>query len=311
MMNNSQCVILVPANSGIEPACDHGLRQLERMGYPVWRVPGFAAIDAARSQLATDAVARGFEELMWIDSDIEFDPAAVERLRSTLIGEQGSGVGGRGSEGSEVAIVSGLYPKKGTRALASSLLPETQVIIFGEAQIRPREGDSPQLAPKTPQIADGPRRICSGVFEIRYAATGFLLTKRQVYIDIQRQLNLPVCNQQFNKPLVPFFWPMVIDDDAAIPGWEAEKQRPSPRPSPIRGEGERASGSPLMRRPWYLSEDFSFSHRARLCGYKIYADSTIRLGHIGRYTYAWEDAGMTLPRYGRFEFHVADAKPAD
>jgi hypothetical protein len=248
-MINSQCVILVPANNGIEPACDHALRQLERMGYPVWRVPGFAAIDAARSQLATDAVARGFEELMWIDSDIEFDPAAVERLRSH-----------------NRPLVSGLYPKKGMRALASSLLPETQKIIFGEA---------------------------GGVFEIRYAATGFLFTKRQVYIDIQRLLNLPVCNQQFNKPLVPFFWPMVIDDDAPLPTGK-------PEPPGVSGP---------FKRPWYLSEDFAFSHRARQAGYKIHADSTIRLGHIGRYTYAWEDAGMALPRFGRFEFNVADAKP--
>ncbi|HEV3025759.1 MAG TPA: hypothetical protein VGX76_24970, partial [Pirellulales bacterium] len=112
---NSKCVILVPANNGIEPACEHALRQLERMGHPVWRVPGFSQIDTARSQLATDAVARGFEELMWIDSDTEFEPAAVERLRSH-----------------NLPIVSGLYPKKGTRALASSLLPETRKIIFGE-----------------------------------------------------------------------------------------------------------------------------------------------------------------------------------
>jgi hypothetical protein len=101
-VNNSQCVILVPANSGIEPACDHALRQLERLGYPVWRVPGFSQIDTARSQIATDAVARGFEELMWIDSDTEFSPAAVERLRSH-----------------NLPIVSGLYRKKGMRAIVA------------------------------------------------------------------------------------------------------------------------------------------------------------------------------------------------
>jgi hypothetical protein len=166
-MNNSGCVILVPANNGIEPACDHALRQLERMGYPVWRVPGFSAIDTARSQIATDAVARGFEELMWIDSDTEFDPAAVERLRSH-----------------NLPIVGGLYPKKGTRAIASALFPETRKINFGEG---------------------------GGLLEIRYAATGFLYTKRQVYLDIQRLCNLPVCNLQFNKPLVPFFMTMVVE----------------------------------------------------------------------------------------------------
>lgn len=59
----------------------------------------------------------------------------------------------------------------------------------------------------------------------------------------------------------------------------------------------------------YLSEDFSFSHRARQAGYKIHADSTIRLGHIGRYTDAWQDAGIALPRFRSFEFNVADPKP--
>jgi hypothetical protein len=130
-------------------------------------VPGFSQIDTARSQLATDAVARGFEELMWIDSDTEFDLAAVERLRSH-----------------NLPIVSGLYPKKGMRALASSLLPETEKIIFGEG---------------------------GELVEIRYAATGFLLTKRQVYLDIQRKCNLPVCNLMFNKPLVPLFMTMVVE----------------------------------------------------------------------------------------------------
>jgi hypothetical protein len=282
-MNPSSCVILVPANNGIEPACDQALRQLERMGYPVWRVPGFSQINTARSQLATDAIARGFDELMWIDSDTEFDPAAVERLRSH-----------------NLPIVSGLYPKNGSRALASSLLPQTQKIVFGEG---------------------------GGLLEIRDAATGFLLTKRQVYLDIQRCCNLPVCNLQFNKPLVPFFMTMVVEVE----------ETPSPRPSPVpstssgqaEGEGDergdrtsevgtRSVGdespltphhSPAAKQYWYLSEDFAFSHRARQAGYKIYADSTIRLGHIGRYTYAWEDAGTSLNRYSTFHFQVSDAKP--
>ena len=208
------------------------------MGYQVWRVPGFSQIDTARSQLATDAVARGFEELVWIDSDTEFDPASVERLRSH-----------------NLPIVSGLYPKKGMRALASSLLPATKKIVFGEG---------------------------GGLIEIRYAATGFLYTRRQVYLDIQRQCNLPVCNLQFNKPLVPFFMTTVVETDDSTPG--APKH-------------------------WYLSEDFAFSHRARQAGYKIYADSTIRLGHIGRYTYAWEDAGTSMNRYSTFHFQVSDANP--
>ncbi len=146
-------------------------------------------------------------------------------------------------------------PKKGLAALASSLLPQTQTIVFGEGGC---------------------------LLEIRYAATGFLYTRRQVYLDIQRQCHLPVCNLQFNKPLVPFFMTMVVETDDSTPA------------------------APKL---WYLSEDFAFSHRARQAGYKIYADSTIRLGHIGRYTYAWEDAGTSMNRYSTFHFQVSDAKP--
>jgi hypothetical protein len=47
------------------------------------------------------------------------------------------------------------------------------------------------------------------------------------------------------------------------------------------------------------------------CPSNCAADSTIRLGHIGRYSYAWEDPGMTMARFGSFEFHFADAKPSE
>src|SRR5271166_3658142 len=80
-VSNSCCVILVPANYGIDPECELGLTQLERRGYAVWRIPGFAAIDQCRNQAATDAIAHGFAELFWIDADIAFDPDAVDRLR--------------------------------------------------------------------------------------------------------------------------------------------------------------------------------------------------------------------------------------
>ena len=45
----SRCVVLVPVGGTIDPDCEKGLRELERRGYPVWRVRGYAAIDAARN----------------------------------------------------------------------------------------------------------------------------------------------------------------------------------------------------------------------------------------------------------------------
>lgn len=231
MLERNRCVVLVPANFGVEPDCDRALMELERRGYVVWRIPGFAAIDQCRNQAASDALAQGFEELFWLDADIEFHPDALDQLRSHSL-----------------PIVSAIYPKKNCRALASRLFPTTKEVLFG---------------------------VGGGVIEILYAATGFLLTRREVYERIQQHWTLPVCNKQFGKPCVPYFMPMVVDTDKG---------------------------------PWYLAEDFAFSHRARGADLKIYADTTIRLGHLGRYSYSWEEAGGSQPRYGTYRFHILDAE---
>ena len=81
----SSCCILVPVGSHIEAECERSLVELERRGYIVRRVEGYAAIDQGRSQMATDALRDGFEELLWIDSDMGFDPDEVDRLRAILI----------------------------------------------------------------------------------------------------------------------------------------------------------------------------------------------------------------------------------
>src|SRR5262249_15847892 len=141
-------------------------------------------------------------------------------------------------------LVCGIYPKKGVRALASHLLPDTRKVVFGEG---------------------------GGLFEIAYAATGFLLTRREVYDTIRERLELPTCNVRFWRPPLPYFLPLIVPD----------------------GEGH-----------WYLGEDFAFCERAKRAGFKIVADSRIRLRHMGRYGYSWEDAGSDLPRFAQYNFHV-------
>ena len=255
MSDPKTCVILVPSNFGIEAACERSLGKLEERGYPVWRVPGFSAIDQARNQLATDALAKGFEELFWLDGDTEFDPDAIETLRSH-----------------NLPVVSGIYPKKGQRALASRLLPGTKKIVFGQG---------------------------GGVIEIMYAATGFLLTRRQVYDDIQRHCNLPVCNRQFNKAMVPYFMPLIVTTDE-----EPSRERPAENGTVPFGSTDSAKSAAADRQFWYLAEDFAFSHRAREAGYQIFADTTVRLGHIGRYSFSWEDAGGSNKRYATYNYHI-------
>ncbi len=226
-MDNSRCAVLVPVASHVEAECERALAALEKRGYVVRRIAGYAAIDQGRSQMATDALAEGFEELMWIDSDIGFDPGAVDRLRAHRL-----------------PLVCGIYPKKGERALACHLLPGTAAVTFGE-------GSAP--------------------IEILYAATGFLLTHRAVYETMRTASALPTCNARFRRPIVPYFLPMCVPD----------------------GDGH-----------WYLGEDFAFSERARSAGFPIVADPAIRLRHIGRYGYGWEDAGADVARYGRYTFNV-------
>ena len=216
----SACVVLVPAYGMIDPGCDDALRELERRGHPVWRVRGYAAVDAARNQMATDALAQGFEELFWIDSDIVFDPADVEKLRAH-----------------HLPFVCGLYPKKGPPEFACEFLPGTPTVRLGAA---------------------------GGLVEVRYAGLGFVLTRKVVYAAIHQRLGLPVCNQRFGLPLVPFFEPLTIEEP---PG------------------------------RWSLSEDYAFCDRARRAGAKVMADTSVRLWHVGPYRYGWEDAAGPRDRF--------------
>ena len=167
-LHPNRCVILVPVQSHIEAQCEDGLRELERRGYEVWRIRGFAAIDQARNRLAYQALERGFEETFWIDSDIAFSPDDVDRIRSH-----------------ELPLCSGIYPKKGQRALASRVLPGTKSILFGSS---------------------------GGLIEIMFAATGFLHVRRFAYETIKATLGLHECNQRFGEVTVPYFQPLVIPD---------------------------------------------------------------------------------------------------
>jgi hypothetical protein len=143
----------------------------------------------------------------------------------------------------DLPISCGIYSKKGQRELVVHLSPGTERLTFG---------------------------VGGGLAEIKYGATGFLLTKREVYEKIQEHEGLPTCNVQFGRPVVPYFLPMAV---------------------------------PFGENYWYLGEDFAFCERARRCGYKVIADTRIRLGHIGRQTYEWEDAGSTRERYSSFTFN--------
>lgn len=232
-MDPRRCVVLVPYSGSVYPECDESLKELERRGYQVRRIGGYAAIDQGRNQMSTDALIDGFEETLWIDSDVAFHPDDVEKLRRHGL-----------------PMVCGIYPQKGKRALACHVALNTPKVVFGQQ---------------------------GGLIEMLYAGTGFLHIRREVYLAVQRKLQLPMCNERFGHPMIPFFHPMVhqIDDGH-----------------------------------WYLAEDYAFCERARQSGFQIFADTSIRLWHIGMYRYGWEDAGIDRPRFNSFTLNFGEP-PAD
>ena len=89
--------------------------------------------------------------------------------------------------------------------------------------------------------------------EVRYVSTGFMAISRKVLEKMAE--TLPLCHPDDLK-FYPFF---------------------QPYPKEVDGK-------------WlYLSEDWSFCQRARDLDFKIWVDTTIKLGHMGQYLYDWDD----------------------
>lgn len=204
--------ILVPVSSHIEPACDDALRKLEKDGINVYRKYGFSAIDQGRCVMAQIAISKGFEHLVWIDSDMAFYPNDVYKLINYNINKQ-------------FPFVTAAYSVKGWPALTTKFLSKFDSINFGKN---------------------------GGLYEVEYAATGFMYTHFSVYDSIAKNYKMkPVNIWGGQYKVFPWFLPMIIEDD-------------------------------------YVGEDFSFCYRARQSGINIYCDTTIRLAHIGKYSYSFD-----------------------
>ncbi|HEY6077373.1 MAG TPA: hypothetical protein VIW29_01135 [Polyangiaceae bacterium] len=203
---------ICPYHSFIEPACERGLAGLERRGWMVWRRPGSAAIDRERSRLATAALDEGYDALLWVDSDQDFEPEAADALDDL-----------------GVPFVSALIARRGVRDFAC---------VFDEA---------------TGPIGVG---TAGSVVPVRYVGAGFALVRRVAFEAVQAHFALPRILDAAGA-IVPFYLPMVTE---VTPG-----------------------------RLGYLGEDFAFCERLRRARIDVLVDTRLRIGHIGRYTYQWED----------------------
>lgn len=104
-----------------------------------------------------------------------------------------------------------------------------------------------------------------GLIELDWCGTGFLYTQKCVYKDIKNSLPIKLCRTGTERSFTPYFMSYIIPNETGLPS--------------------------------YLPDDRAFCAHARRCGYKIYADSSIRLKHIGKYEYTWEDFIGDRPRF--------------
>lgn len=225
-------IAICPYHSFIEPACERGLAGLEGRGWTVWRRPGSAAIDRERSRLATAALDEGYDALLWVDSDQDFEPEAADALDA-----QG------------VPFLSALIARRGVRDFACVFADATERIGVGAA---------------------------GSVVPVRYVGAGFALVRRAAFDAVQAHFALPRILDPAGA-IVPFYLPMVTE---VAPGTLG-----------------------------YLGEDFAFCERLRRARVPVLVDTRLRIGHIGRYTYQWEDVLEAPVRVDAAELAIDVKKP--
>ena len=93
--------------------------------------------------------------------------------------------------------------------------------------------------------------------EVKYLATGFMAVRRKVFEKLIEHPEVKLCMQSTPHPFYTFY---------------LQKSIPWPGDVNI-----------------YLSEDYAFCDRAQEMGFKVHLDPTIRLGHVGHYSYRLED----------------------
>jgi hypothetical protein len=100
--------------NGIEWECEQALQRLEQAGVRVVRRPGCSAIDVARNEMISEALHDGAEAMLFIDSDVGFEPADALRLLAR-----------------PEPVIGGVYAKKKQRELASVFSEGVKKVLFG------------------------------------------------------------------------------------------------------------------------------------------------------------------------------------
>jgi hypothetical protein len=175
---------------------------------------------------------KGFDNLMFIDADISFDAQAVATLMAA-----------------DRDIICGVYPKKEIdwkKVGDAAKLGKDDLKDYGGAFVF-------NMVTELGKVETDK----DGCIEIRHGGTGFMLIKRQVFIDLMPHVPTYRTSSfkdpetgEYAKPLTHEFFATSIDHTGAL-----------------------------------LSEDYHFCELWRKNGGKIYANPFIKLEHVGTYVY--------------------------
>ena len=206
------------------------INKMKSVGVPVYwaQITNESLITRARNELARLFLEKGMDYLMFIDADISFDGTAVAQLMAA-----------------DRDITCGIYPKKEVdwkQISKAAKLGKENLQDYGGAFVFNMTG----------QVQESDT---DGVIEVRHGGTGFMLIKRQVFLDLMPhvptyRVSTHKENGEYIKPLTHEFFATSIDDTGAL-----------------------------------LSEDYHFCDLWRKHGGKIYANPFIKLEHVGTYVY--------------------------
>lgn len=212
------------------------INKMKTVNVPVYwaHMMNESLITRARNELARIFLEKEFDYLMFIDADISFDGQAVATLMAA-----------------DCDIACGIYPKKEIdwKQIAKFAKEGREDLQnYGGAFVLNMVGE------KDAEADD------DGMIEVRHGGTGFMLIKRQVFLDMIPHVPTYRTSTfkdpetgEYVKPLTHEFFATSIDETGAL-----------------------------------LSEDYHFCELWRKLGGKIYANPFIKLEHVGTYVYTGE-----------------------
>jgi hypothetical protein len=206
------------------------LNKMRSVNVPVYwaQIMNESLITRARNELARLFLEKEFDYLMFVDADISFDGQAVATLMAA-----------------DKDICVGIYPKKEVdwkQVGRAAKMGKENLQDYGGAFVFNMVGQ------KQESNSDG-------LIEVRHGGTGFMLIKRQVFIDLMPHVptyrtSTHKVDDEYAKPLTHEFFATSIDHTGAL-----------------------------------LSEDYHFCELWRKHGGKIYANPFIKLEHVGTYVF--------------------------